>query len=443
MRDRAVRVEEVKIKGLYGLYDHSIRLNERDRVTILHGANGVGKSVLLKLIAAFFNGRYEAFAFVPFTSFQIKLSNDIVVSVSTRKASGADLEPIEVRIDGGLQPLIYGVPIHFSYDRAAQQLERESSNIARAGESSYYDYRAMERISSEELVRRYGWTRDLETFATTGETEPDAAKAVRASVTVQLVETQRLLKAPREAGPRRDRGQMVATVKSYSDEIVERISRTLARYGAESTKLDQTFPERLIRSRFRSVSADELKLRLTRLDERHTALNSLGLVEKVSYPATASEIDALDRSKLSVMALVVEDAEQKLDHLNDLASRMQLLLASVNGKLRNKALTIRRDRGLVVLDSKGQHVPLEALSSGEQHELVLWFDLLFNTGANTLVLIDEPELSLHVTWQKKFLPELLEIAKTVPFDSLIATHSPFIIGDRLDLTVPLDSDIDE
>src|SRR5690349_22975449 len=40
-------------------------------------------------------------------------------------------------------------------------------------------------------------------------------------------------------------------------------------------------------------------------------------------------------------------------------------------------------------------IDVEALSSGEQHELVLLFDLIFRVEKNTLVLIDEPELSLH------------------------------------------------
>jgi predicted ATP-binding protein involved in virulence len=52
-------------------------------------------------------------------------------------------------------------------------------------------------------------------------------------------------------------------------------------------------------------------------------------------------------------------------------------------------------------------------------------------------LIDEPELSLHVTWQKAFLTELMAIIRSVNFDVLIATHSPFIVGDRFDLMVPL------
>jgi predicted ATP-binding protein involved in virulence len=80
------------------------------------------------------------------------------------------------------------------------------------------------------------------------------------------------------------------------------------------------------------------------------------------------------------------------------------------------------------------------LSSGEQHELVMIYDLLFRVPDNALILIDEPELSLHVAWQKKFIPDLQEIQKLRSIQVIIATHSPQIINDRWDLAVELSSD---
>jgi predicted ATP-binding protein involved in virulence len=54
--------------------------------------------------------------------------------------------------------------------------------------------------------------------------------------------------------------------------------------------------------------------------------------------------------------------------------------------------------------------------------------------------LDEPELSLHISWQKSFMDDLLEIIKVAQFDVLIATHSPYIVGERTDLLVDLSSD---
>jgi predicted ATP-binding protein involved in virulence len=57
---------------------------------------------------------------------------------------------------------------------------------------------------------------------------------------------------------------------------------------------------------------------------------------------------------------------------------------------------------------------------------------------NSLILIDEPEISLHILWQQQFLRDLQEIAGIENYDVLIATHSPQIVYDRSDLTVSLE-----
>jgi predicted ATP-binding protein involved in virulence len=63
--------------------------------------------------------------------------------------------------------------------------------------------------------------------------------------------------------------------------------------------------------------------------------------------------------------------------------------------------------------------------------------MLFKVKPNSLILIDEPELSLHVVWQQEFLKDLEQITRLVGFDILIATHSPDIINVRWNLTVEL------
>ena len=137
------------------------------------------------------------------------------------------------------------------------------------------------------------------------------------------------------------------------------------------------------------------------------------------------------------MTLYVQDTEQKLQALADLAIRTRILLENVNQKYKHKRIELDRDHGLVATSASGQTMALSSLSSGEQQELVLQYDLLFRVPSNTIVLIDEPELSLHVAWQKKFLPDLLKIVQLSNFDALVATHSPFVVGDRADLMIGL------
>lgn len=85
-----------------------------------------------------------------------------------------------------------------------------------------------------------------------------------------------------------------------------------------------------------------------------------------------------------------------------------------------------------------EKLQLTELSSGEQHEVVLLFELLFKAQENSLVLIDEPEISLHVVWQLAFLDDIKDIINLQKIDVVIATHSPQIINDNWDLTVNLE-----
>jgi len=52
-------------------------------------------------------------------------------------------------------------------------------------------------------------------------------------------------------------------------------------------------------------------------------------------------------------------------------------------------------------------------------------------------LIDEPELSLHIEWQVKFMDDLLSIANYKDFKVTVATHSPQILNKHWDIQVDL------
>ena len=80
----------------------------------------------------------------------------------------------------------------------------------------------------------------------------------------------------------------------------------------------------------------------------------------------------------------------------------------------------------------------DKLSSGEQNELILLFKLLFKSPANAIILIDEPEISLHIAWQQSFLEDMEAIATLTKVKLIIATHSPDIINGRWDLTTGLE-----
>ena len=189
----------------------------------------------------------------------------------------------------------------------------------------------------------------------------------------------------------------------------------MAFYGRQSQRLDQSFPQRLI-SATDKLPVDAIQDALKTLDNKTKKFTTMGILDRSqAHPFDMGRLENIDATQARVMTLYVSDTEEKLEVLDDLANRTELLLKNVNQKFRNKSIRLDREHGLVAISEKGEELPLDSLSSGEQHELVLNYDLLFRVPSNTIVLIDEPELSLHVAWQKRFLPDLLEIINPVRF----------------------------
>ena len=174
------------------------------------------------------------------------------------------------------------------------------------------------------------------------------------------------------------------------------------------------------------------------LENKNTELKKIGILEETqSHPIPVGRLESIDSTQRRVMTLYVRDTTAKLAELDYLKDRSSLLLEKMNQKYQHKSILVDREDGLVAVGNDDRRLALDCLSSGEQNEFVLYYDLLFRVPSNTIVLIDEPELSLHVAWQKKFIPDLLEIIEVAGFDALIATHSPYIVGERDDLMIGL------
>jgi hypothetical protein len=81
-------------------------------------------------------------------------------------------------------------------------------------------------------------------------------------------------------------------------------------------------------------------------------------------------------------------------------------------------------------EALGKALPFGSLSSGEKQIVSVFARLILEGDMRYLILIDEPELSLSIEWQRRFLPDIL---KTKSCAQLLAiTHSPFVFENELD-----------
>lgn len=75
------------------------------------------------------------------------------------------------------------------------------------------------------------------------------------------------------------------------------------------------------------------------------------------------------------------------------------------------------------------------LSSGEKQILILLTEALLKVDEPVVYIADEPELSLHVTWQEKLLESLVTLGGQKQV--IVATHSPDIVGEFHDKVIDL------
>ncbi len=228
-------------------------------------------------------------------------------------------------------------------------------------------------------------------------------------------------------------------VEKDATDLAERIGRLLQEYANESQKLDQTFPKRIIEFRAEPVSDEsEIRESLQELTQKRDDLVSVGLLgQTISESIQPSDIFQ-EESIRRILAIYVEDTEKKLGIFDEAYAKIRLFKQILDEHFSFKKIAIDPKRGIRAEDSNtGAGIPLSDLSSGEQHELVLIYDLLFKVEEYSLILVDEPELSLHVAWQKNFISDLQKIQEIKKMKVIIATHSPQIIHDRWDLVQEL------
>ena len=77
-------------------------------------------------------------------------------------------------------------------------------------------------------------------------------------------------------------------------------------------------------------------------------------------------------------------------------------------------------------NSSGDEFDINELSSGEKQLFLRTLAIKMLNPENSIILIDEPELSLHPKWQQRIVDVYKKIGKNNQI--IIATHSPHILG---------------
>lgn len=126
--------------------------------------------------------------------------------------------------------------------------------------------------------------------------------------------------------------------------------------------------------------------------------------------------------------------------VTDVKQRTNEYLNTVNGFIRDSGKTMLFNNIGELrfrIDGEDEDKSIQSFSSGEMQLVVILTHLYFNpeAAAANVFIIDEPELSLHVEWQEKFVDGIVAAAGATQL--IMATHSPSIILDKRKCCVEL------
>jgi ABC-type glutathione transport system ATPase component len=233
----------------------------------------------------------------------------------------------------------------------------------------------------------------------------------------------------------------------HAKEVVTILKKKLSEFSNFSQRLDENFLSQLIcAEQFDFRSHRELQNGLSEVARKYGRVVEAGILDGNSGSDITQlpERAADDPTLAKAVGLYVDNQLQKLSVFDDILQKIETLKSLVNERFQMKHLEVSPELGYsVISEHDNRLIPLDMLSSGEQHQLVLFHSLIFGMRPGALIMIDEPEISLHVAWQQVFLRDLERIAKNTGAHFLIATHSPQIIDDNWDLTIGLAEQISD
>jgi predicted ATP-binding protein involved in virulence len=459
-------IKKVEVKGLYDVFDHTIELKDH-QITLILGENGLGKTIILKMINSFFKKNYNSLFSYPYQELKLTFVSNEVISISKKTTEDHNALLFELENPKEIGELYsFELPISRFNSRRfisrpsrtyygdysdidirglSHEIEfyinrRTAFQIERIGSQKWIDHSNGKLFSTKELLHRFRDILPDKLVKALDTNVPDWLTDKSDSFDTTLIETQRLLYRSKES-----ESEYKNSVIKYAQELTEKIKDKTVEATGLASKLDKNYPNRVVEEikKKDKISNSEIKSGLEKLSKRRELLNKVGLIdtEEEHLQATNNMIpnEQKNRELLNIVLQVyINDSNEKLEVYTDLAKKLEVLIDIINKRFLHKTLSISKRNGFEFKSTiTNKSIPLDGLSSGEQHVLVLFYQLLFNTSKDSLLLIDEPEISLHISWQNHFIDDLREIININNFSALIATHSPDIINHNWDLTVTL------
>jgi ABC-type transport system involved in cytochrome c biogenesis ATPase subunit len=416
--------------------------SQHEPVRFLSAPNGYGKSTMLRMLDDIAHERWGNLTKTLFGSATLTFDDGTAITFRRFSESESDAR-IEFQLSRPGQAVIEDEVRPVS-PKTAVPAELPPW-IRQVGPDRFRDMRYGEILSAEELVAQLG--RDADTRRKKPALN-EAIEEVLSRLHVHYLNANRLNVGIRSDVRRfttayRRNGDRLHAIEHISNSVEELLEKTRSQSGRASERAEASFPARIIQALRKPPSADQLSPallaeRYAKLREKEEQFQSLALTDGVME--TIHSNDLTDQGPIAiVLDHMIAGIEKRFATLEHPARQLTLFRDTINGMLEDKQVRFvyremwagRGKGGLTVVDDAGNLIPLTALSSGEQQLIVMFGHILFTSRLEPggLVLLDEPEISLHPQWQIAVTQAFRKVAEVNDCRMLLATHSPTMIGD--------------
>ena len=405
----------IEFKKLFGRFDYKVKLNN-DGLTILTGPNGYGKSTILRSIEAIGNG---ITGIVYFFSLDFK---KITFWFERRKKVVIEKRTDELIINN------YSIKKEVFRDAVDSIFERRPYMV-RIDEDTWRDRRNGARLSTEQYVMNYIKDRKRDYSLVFPDEIIQIINDMRGLIgDIYFIEEQRLIRTNKNKAYDQE---TVNIIDELPNKFKVLISSVQQNYSAISSELDSTYPNRLFENE-EGITKDEYQ---TKMLEMKSKFDKMIKYDLSALQTTANFVFKEEHAK--ALKIYFDDFDEKYSVYEELINKMELYTDIINARLSFKEIKISPKNGIYILDENNKQLELRQLSSGEKQEIVLFYELIFGSHDNELLMIDEPEISLHIAWQKRFMNDLIKIIEYKHINAIVATHSPQIINHHWDKQIDL------
>lgn len=424
-----MKIKRLNIIKLYNQFSYDINfLEDNHLLSILTGPNGYGKTTVLQIIDNISKGNFLYFYTIPFESIEFYFTENISLKIyveENKKDTDSD-EEITIK------------KIKFIYEDKNQNiinsLELDLEDIYKLISPAYRrsaNVYSIQDLTIPRLIQFIESNPELRIY-------DDIAKSQNqeqflffvAGFKSFFIPAQRLYFINDQEEKRYYR-TIQYEKKTSIDEVVFSIQQQLQNakfnYLKNAQDHDNLFINKYLSSTKEAYTEEEYETESEKLQLLIDELFSYRLINKI-------ELLKFDINHKKILTVYLDDLKEKLEYYVLLLRKLRVFSSVLTEKkFTNKTVSFSPEHGILVKLSDGSNIDVNSLSSGEKNEIIMLYHLIFDVKDNTVLLIDEPEISLHVAWQLEFLNDVEKIIEDKKLQVIIATHSPQIINEKWDL----------